>query len=323
MAFGGVALGVGFFMWKGRAPPSGKGRLRVTVKDSETGGPIEGALVVSDAVSGTTGADGVATLDLDPGEYTVTVSKAGYYSESRTVAIQEGYETRIEVLLSPTGVEPGYFPVEITAKANFAYVHEDGVPIDRLVPNWALSGGSVKLEGPKTYTTVVGADGVARFAAVREGDYTLTISRPGYDTLTEALPVHSDISITRTLIWQAVPRGEVTWNLYSDYVDAGGGYSVYPEAPPLKDARLDWFCKYNPDKAYALETYDRTPMAPMDPTAAHNYGEIQIQDPETGRMWSIPIVGVGNYLQLIGERLSDSEVVGRSYFIAQIAKEDC
>ena len=90
----------------GVSPVQGQdtGTLRGTVIDTDTQDPLVGANVVVPALRrGTsTNAQGSFTLrDVKAGTYTVEISFVGYEQATRTVAIQNGATTTLEVALSP------------------------------------------------------------------------------------------------------------------------------------------------------------------------------------------------------------------------------
>jgi hypothetical protein len=65
------------------------GTITGTVTDALAKGPVSGVVITADELRGystTTGVDGTYTLDVMPGAYTLTAEKAGYITESVTIA---------------------------------------------------------------------------------------------------------------------------------------------------------------------------------------------------------------------------------------------
>lgn len=83
------------------APTVDKATITGAVTDAETGNPIVDANVVADGYSTKTGSDGSYSLTVDLAVYTLTVGKAGYETQSRTVdASIEGTYTENFALIS-------------------------------------------------------------------------------------------------------------------------------------------------------------------------------------------------------------------------------
>lgn len=73
-----------------------------TVKDEDTGIPLKNCeiQIVPSNKSVTTASDGFYSfVSLEPGEYTLTYNRSGYISDSRTVRINAGETSKIEMLL--------------------------------------------------------------------------------------------------------------------------------------------------------------------------------------------------------------------------------
>ena len=88
------------------------GVIAGTVTDASTGDPISGANVTANGVSVSTGADGSYSIELAPGNYTVTVSKDGYESSSETnITVITGNTTTVDFELTPTPGIPWYLYV--------------------------------------------------------------------------------------------------------------------------------------------------------------------------------------------------------------------
>ena len=94
-------------------PPAGKANLYGSVAE-ENGPAVAGAAVILGDEEGVTTIANVATdsngtfqfLDLEPGTYSVTVSKDGYTSSSNSVSVDEG-NNQLDVALVPMGTTAG------------------------------------------------------------------------------------------------------------------------------------------------------------------------------------------------------------------------
>jgi Carboxypeptidase regulatory-like domain len=77
---GAAALGLIFFLKKGKTTPTPEGNyLTGTITDASTNQPISGAKVTLGAISTTSDASGVYLFNnLTVGTYPLTVTKAGY-----------------------------------------------------------------------------------------------------------------------------------------------------------------------------------------------------------------------------------------------------
>ncbi len=156
---------------------SQKGKLTGLIyQGGNTSNRVSGAVVKVGALTATTGADGLYEFTLDPGAYTVHVTRSGYSSNSvtRTVAASSTVWGSMEVNpVASAGVLKGL-------------IYQNGNTADR------LGGVTVKV-GTQTVTTA--ADGVYTFT-LPPGTYTATATRAGYLTA----------SVTRT-----VSSGVDTW----------------------------------------------------------------------------------------------------------------
>jgi len=91
-------------------PAAFSGTVTLTVLDSATGQPIQGATVQSGGVSSTTAASGASTLiNLPQGTSQVSVAKAGYATNFRRVSVVNNGTYRLNVQLLPvitTAIDP-------------------------------------------------------------------------------------------------------------------------------------------------------------------------------------------------------------------------
>ena len=100
------------------------GTLSGVVTDSSTGNPISGAAVTVNGVSVSTGADGSYSIELAPGNYTVTASKDGYESSSKTnITVIAGDTTTVDFELTPTPTPaPSGIPWHVYAATGVAVI---------------------------------------------------------------------------------------------------------------------------------------------------------------------------------------------------------
>ena len=76
--------------------------VKITVLDKQTNQPVANALVVINGLQGTTNEQGVYQTSLQPGQYTVQISKDGYQMVSKSIIVQEGILNEVIVNFEPT-----------------------------------------------------------------------------------------------------------------------------------------------------------------------------------------------------------------------------
>jgi len=147
------------------------GTLRGMVKNATTQTPIGGATVQAVPPAGepeatTSGTNGVYTLLLDPGAYTVTASAYGYFPYTRTnIEVTSGATTTLDLPLTPTPfyVISGTVTDAQTGWPLYARILVRGAPFDPPAPNdsvWTdpVSGHySLSLAAGSVYTLEVTA----------------------------------------------------------------------------------------------------------------------------------------------------------------------
>jgi len=226
---------------------SNAGAISGTVTDAYTELPISGTTVTAvgpETYSSTTGTDGTYLLaDVQPGQYTVTASKPGYYTESKPVTVVaeavtvnfelqrivgwiNGYVTdnvttlpianalvTADTIASDTTDNTGYYKIEIepgtynltASKAGYydGVVYDVSVSAKETVPiNFTLNPISVygwingTVRDANTGSPIVGAkvtakgvassftDGTGHYSILvpAPGTYNVTASKPGYYT---------------------------------------------------------------------------------------------------------------------------------------------
>jgi hypothetical protein len=84
------------------------GTIEGSITDTDTGIPIEGAIVTADSYSATTNASGEYSIDVDPGTYTVTCEFGGYETYEQTdVEVNSGEVIVIDIFLQHLYNPPG------------------------------------------------------------------------------------------------------------------------------------------------------------------------------------------------------------------------
>ena len=155
--------------------PAGLADVSGLVYDIETNNPIVGAIINIDSKSATSNADGLYSITgLQPKEYTLIINNLTEYKEvEMAIVLVEGSNV-FDVALTPTYVPPGVASVTFT-------VVDSGTDLP-------ISGVAVNLQTYGIVTT--GANGVATFGNIVEGDYQITFSHANYETYTDIVSFH-------------------------------------------------------------------------------------------------------------------------------------
>ena len=95
--------------------PLTTGTLKGKVTDEDTGLPIEGALIEANSHQTTTNSSGEYTLNLLPGNYTVTASKEGYYSSTATAEILANQTTTLNFQLTKDTTPPAISNITVSS----------------------------------------------------------------------------------------------------------------------------------------------------------------------------------------------------------------
>lgn len=199
-----------------------KGSLVVDVTDSE--GDVEGARVVVRHYrrvirTGTTGPDGeYATGPLEFGDYTLTVSKPGYYTAEGSIRITG--ETR-----KPMTVESGSVAVNFT------------VTDPHFDPPRPVGNVELRLDGYGTFDTLQNGEATARLPV--NTDLTVTAEKDGYRRVTRDLSINESATsvalsmrrtptLTLTPVNRRVVAGErVVVEVTNEYDEPATGVAVY------------------------------------------------------------------------------------------------
>ena len=142
--------------------------LTVEVQDQD-GEPLADATVSVDGEQVTTDADGIATVELEDGEYTVTAEKDGYEEASTDVTI-DGEDESVSLTLEAVA-DLHTLTVEVQ--------DQDGEP---------LADATVSVDGEQVTTD---ADGIAT-VELEDGEYTVTAEKDGYEEASTDVTIDGD-----------------------------------------------------------------------------------------------------------------------------------
>ena len=209
--------------WKSINVISSLGTIWGIVTDSSTGDPISGANVTADTVaSDTTNEDGYYWItDVEPGNYTVTASAAGYQTSSETTTVLPGETT-------PLNFELTLLPGTITGTVTNSLTGEP------------IAGANVTANG---YSATTNSSGAYVIPDVPLGNYTVTASAAKYvnqsktATVTagttttldfELTPLNGTISgiVTDSSTGDPISEATVTANGMSATTNSSGAYTI-------------------------------------------------------------------------------------------------
>lgn len=163
-------------------PPSTTGQVSGTVAELASGEAIAGAQVlVSGPQAATLLTDGngaFASQGLDPGTYSIQVSKAGYASASASATVSAGVTTLLGT-------------IRLAVASTTAIVRgtvRDGVT------GQTLTGATVAIVGGASAQT--DADGRYEIAGILPGSISLTVSMAGYQTVSASATVAGGLAYT-------------------------------------------------------------------------------------------------------------------------------
>jgi len=256
--------------------------LTVTVIDTD-GNPISKASVTLGPYTGLTDETGVAAItNIAGGSYTLTVSAAGYQGYTQLLSIT-GNETVIITLERETS-EPG-------AQVSVAVTVKDTVQNP-------VSGATVTLVGPSTYTGITDTQGDVAFFNVVSGSYTLSVSAKGYQDWAQPVEVTTDDIISITLVSnlsvtitaqtaseKPVPGAPVAMTgpaTYTDTADAQGKVTfshVVHGTYTLTVSHPD-YGTYT-DSAFQVTTNDITTVVKLNPEMGFIHGTVHWDTVET------------------------------------------
>jgi thermitase len=183
--------------------PVSPGAITGQVTDVEDGSLIAGAVMTDGTRTAVTDASGEYTIaDVPPGSYEVTASKEGYETSSSTVNVVSGTTAEANFSLSQT-IVPGSITGSVTDG-------EDGSPI----------AGAMVTDG--THTAITDTSGKYTIAAVPPGNYELTTSKEGFESLTSSVTVLSGAtSVLDFSLNQKAPVTNAMWVDSIGFVEKG------------------------------------------------------------------------------------------------------
>ena len=158
---------------------SGQGTIQGTVKDTNNQ-PIQGATVSVEGTSlqATTNSQGYYQItDVPAGNKTVTASKSGYNSQSKTVTVVAGQTTTVDFSLTPV---PTTGTIQGTVKDT---------------NNQPIQGATVSVEGTSLQATT-NSQGYYQITDVPAGNKTVTASKSGYNSQSKTVNVVAGQTVT-------------------------------------------------------------------------------------------------------------------------------
>ncbi|PCR90931.1 carboxypeptidase regulatory-like domain-containing protein [Natrinema ejinorense] len=153
------------------------GTLEGTVTDAD-GAPVANATVTVGDEQTTTADDGSYTLEIESGEYTLTVSAEGYEDATQNVTVEANSTATVDLTLEEDG---GSEPTVGTV--NGTITDADGEPI---------ANATVAVGDEQTTT----ADDGSYTLEIESGEYTLTVSAEGYEDATANVTVEANSTAT-------------------------------------------------------------------------------------------------------------------------------
>ncbi|QSW84759.1 carboxypeptidase regulatory-like domain-containing protein [Natrinema longum] len=155
------------------------GTLEGTVTDAD-GESIANATVVVGDEQTTTADDGSYALELESGEYALTVSAEGYEDASENVTVEADSTVTVDVSLEE---DDGSEPAPSVGTVNGTVTDTDGE---------AIANAIVTVGGEQTTT----ADDGSYALELESGEYALTVSAEGYENATANVTVEADSTVT-------------------------------------------------------------------------------------------------------------------------------
>ncbi|MFB6200286.1 MAG: carboxypeptidase regulatory-like domain-containing protein, partial [Candidatus Nanohaloarchaea archaeon] len=164
-----------------------------------------------ESYTGFTGSDGEKTFTVKPGDYEVTASKHDYTTETREISLEDGEEKNVTITLEQ---------LEDSNTANLEVIveNENGE---------RLEDASVAVENGDSKTDSTDSDGESRFS-LEPGDYTISVSKPGYSSKDKTIELEEGDSETEvfTLGEQGEKAIEIQSISYPDTVCRGQSFTA-------------------------------------------------------------------------------------------------
>jgi len=159
------------------APPTMVGWIEGTVTDFDTGDPLEGATVSTDAVSDVTDASGFYSLEVSPGTYDVTAEMPGYETQTVTGVIVVADTTTTQDFALVPVAEVGWIEGTVT-------------DADTLLP---IAGATVTADAVSDVTDASGYYSLE----VSPGTYDVTAEMTGYESQTAIVTIIPDTTVVQ------------------------------------------------------------------------------------------------------------------------------
>lgn len=208
------------------------------VKDKDTGIPLINCeiLITPSNNSITTASDGVYSFKgLEPGEYTLTYNKSGYISDSRTVSINAGETSKIEMLLKAKASfslsENMYDYGDLESSKTFICFNNSANDCSYSIsnlPNWIIANkkaGTVKANSNDSFTLTVDRSKID----IGKYNQNITIEYSGQMSGTETLLIKmSKVEYTIPNVTTAISASSVGENNFSieGTITATGGSQI-------------------------------------------------------------------------------------------------
>ena len=186
------------------------GKITVKVTDTYSYTAIPGATVIVNGITGTTDYDGITTIELAAGTYTVTASASGYKAGSTSVTVASGGTSSSTIALTPESVPNGKVTVKVTTDTSSSAV---------------IPGATVIVNG---ITATTDYDGVATIETAA-GTYTVTASAYGYNAGSTSVTVASGKEVASFVHLKSISANETT----STSETGGGGGIQLDDKNPL------------------------------------------------------------------------------------------
>jgi hypothetical protein len=138
---------------------SDSSQINGTVTNAVTTSPIKDANVTANGVSDLTDDDGHYDLEIAPGNYTVTVTKSGFISQSKNATVAVNQTTTVNFALSSALADIGWIVGSVT-DANTSMPIEDAVITAGNKSDDTNSAGRYEIElAPGNYSVTAGKSG--------------------------------------------------------------------------------------------------------------------------------------------------------------------
>jgi len=174
-----------------RVPETRKGQLAGRVTD-RNGKPVAGAIIALESQRrANTDQEGNYTVaELTPDSYRITVIKAGFAAEEKTINVRGGISTRQDFVLKTSGdaiKDIGRLP---TAGIGLARTGQIAGRVIDAKTGAPLAGVNVSIAGQRTVTT--SANGSYSFTNVAPGTYQVTARKSGFTEGQKSVTIRGD-----------------------------------------------------------------------------------------------------------------------------------